>query len=348
MAVALLLAAGSGERLGSERAKALVMLAGQPMLYWSIEALRGVEAIERIVVALPEGEEAPAGTIGVAGGDVRSASVRAALGAGDGDPVIVHDAARPLAEPLLFERVLEELARGGCDGAIAATPVTDTIKSADDSRAVRETLERSSLWAVQTPQAFRRPALERALDVDEEVLAAATDDAWLVERAGGRVRLVEAAPENLKVTTPTDLQLAGLLLRQRRHLAVVRRIIESVNEGRMEAPFADYHDDVVWDVSRMQSTLGDADDIYRGHEGVRESWRNWLSAWETVQFEIERLFPIGDHVIQFQRQRMRGRHSGIDLELRDYAQVWTFRGDKIAAMRLFADREEAVRFAQEN
>jgi 2-C-methyl-D-erythritol 4-phosphate cytidylyltransferase len=215
MAVALLLAAGTGERLGSDRAKAFVPLAGKPMVQWSVEALQGVQVVERIVVALPEGEQAPDGTLGVAGGDVRSASMRVALAASAGDPVFVHDAARPLAEPSLFERVLDELAGAGCDGAIAATPVTDTIKSADDSRTVRETLERSSLWAVQTPQAFRRAPLERALDVDEATLAAATDDAWLVERAGGTVRIVPAPAENLKVTTPLDLKVAKLLLSER-------------------------------------------------------------------------------------------------------------------------------------
>jgi 2-C-methyl-D-erythritol 4-phosphate cytidylyltransferase len=215
MAVALLLAAGTGERLGSDRAKAFVPLAGKPMVQWSVEALQGVQVVERIVVALPEGEQAPDGTLGVAGGDVRSASMRVALAASAGDPVVVHDAARPLAEPSLFERVLDELAGAGCDGAIAATPVTDTIKSADDSRTVRETLERSSLWAVQTPQAFRRAPLERALDVDEATLAAATDDAWLVERAGGTVRIVPAPAENLKVTTPLDLKVAKLLLSER-------------------------------------------------------------------------------------------------------------------------------------
>jgi 2-C-methyl-D-erythritol 4-phosphate cytidylyltransferase len=215
VAVALLLAAGTGERLGSERAKAFVMLAGRPMLEWSLDALRAVAAVDRVVVAVPEGEHAPPGTQEVRGGAVRSGSVRAALAAGRGDPVVVHDAARPLAEASLFERVLDELAAGGCDGAIAAAPVTDTVKRTGSDRLVKETLDRSSLWAVQTPQAFRRAALERALDADESMLAAATDDAWLVERAGGTVKVVPAPPENLKVTTPVDLRVAELLLRER-------------------------------------------------------------------------------------------------------------------------------------
>jgi 2-C-methyl-D-erythritol 4-phosphate cytidylyltransferase len=214
VAVALIVAAGSGERLGAPRPKAFVTLAGKPMVQWSVEALRAVPSVERIVVALPEGETAPEGTIGVPGGAVRSASVRAALeAAGPGDPVIVHDAARPLVTAVAVEGTLAAL--DGADAAIAAAPVADTIKEADADGTVRATLDRSRLWAVQTPQTFRRDALERALDVDDDTLAAATDDAWLVERAGGTVRVVSAPPENLKITTTADLHRAELLLRDR-------------------------------------------------------------------------------------------------------------------------------------
>jgi 2-C-methyl-D-erythritol 4-phosphate cytidylyltransferase len=184
------------------------------MLEWSVEALRAVAAVRRIVVALPEGCDAPAGTLGVAGGAHRSLSVLAALRAAEGDPVIVHDAARPLLTPALVQAALDELAAHDCDAVIAAAPVTDTIKEARDG-VVTRTLQRSSLWAVQTPQVFRRAALERALAAPAEVLAGATDDAWLVERAGGTVRVVAAPAENLKVTTPGDLQVAELALRAR-------------------------------------------------------------------------------------------------------------------------------------
>jgi len=215
MAVALLVAAGSGERLGASRPKAFVVLAGRPMLEWSLAALRAA-GIDDVVVALPPGERAPEGCLGVAGGVTRSASVRAALAAApaarDG-AVVVHDAARPLVEPELFARTIEALAEA--DAAIAAARVTDTIKLAGPDRRVTATLDRSTLWAIQTPQAFRRAVLEAALDVGDEVLAAATDDAWLVERAGGTVRVVESSPANLKVTTPHDLQIAELLLRDR-------------------------------------------------------------------------------------------------------------------------------------
>jgi 2-C-methyl-D-erythritol 4-phosphate cytidylyltransferase len=219
MAVALIVAAGRGERLGSGRPKALVMLAGRPMLAWSIETLRAVAAVSEIVIALPPGEldAAPAGTVAVAGGATRSESVRGALHASaGGDPVIVHDAARPLAGPALFDRALADLEQYACDAAIAAAPVSDTIKQvADDGRTVQSTLDRTRLWAVQTPQVFRRAALERALAAPPELLAAATDDAWLIERAGGVVRVVQSDPGNLKVTTLTDLHVAELLLRER-------------------------------------------------------------------------------------------------------------------------------------
>ena len=191
------------------------------MLQWSIEALRSVAAIEQIVVALPPDalSEAPSGTIGVAGGAVRSASVREALRVcPSGDPVVVHDAARPLAPARLFERALEQLERSGADAVIAAAPVSDTIKEVGaDGRTVARTLERARLWAVQTPQVFRRDALERALmGASDSALAGATDDAWLVEQAGGAVEVVESSPANLKITTPMDLTLAELLLAEAR------------------------------------------------------------------------------------------------------------------------------------
>jgi len=209
-ATALLVAAGRGERLGSGGPKALVVVSGRPLLEWSLDALRAVPAIERIVVALPPGVAAPAGTIGVPGGAERSHSVRNALAAAPGDPVLVQDAARPLLTRELAERCLEAL--DGVDAAIAAARVTDTTKEAGDDGLVTRTLDRRRLWAVQTPQAFRRAALEAVLAQPDDVLAAATDDASLVEAAGGRVRLVEAPRENLKVTTPVDLRVAELLL----------------------------------------------------------------------------------------------------------------------------------------
>jgi len=220
MAVALIVAAGRGERLGSGRPKALVMVAGRPMLAWSVASLEAVAAVERIVVALPAEalDAAPHGVQAVAGGQARSQSVREALlAAGDGDPVIVHDAARPLAGPDLFQRALAELESSGADAVVAAARVSDTIKEAgEDGRTVLRTLERDRLWAVQTPQVFRRVALDQVFEsASDELLASATDDAWLIERAGGTVRVVESQPENIKITTPADLHVAELLLAER-------------------------------------------------------------------------------------------------------------------------------------
>jgi 2-C-methyl-D-erythritol 4-phosphate cytidylyltransferase len=129
--------------------------------------------------------------------------------------VIVHDAARPLARSRLFERALSELTTSGADAVIAAVPVPDTIKEVRaDSRMVVRTLDRSGLWAIQTPQVFRRAPLEEALS-DDELVAQATDDAWLIEQRGGLVRVIDAGQPNFKVTNPDDLRLAELLLAER-------------------------------------------------------------------------------------------------------------------------------------
>jgi 2-C-methyl-D-erythritol 4-phosphate cytidylyltransferase len=223
VAIALVVAAGSGQRLGAERPKALVEVAGRPLLQWSLDVLGAMREIDRIVVALPPHDpvlpaaiDAPAGTLAVAGGAVRSESVALALAAaGPGGPVVIHDAARPLLTADLVQRTIAAVGGAGVDGAVAAAAVTDTIKRADTAGRVQETLERSTLWAVQTPQVFRREALERALAVPQDVLAQATDDAWLVERCGGCVVVVAAPRENLKVTTPLDLGAAEALLLRR-------------------------------------------------------------------------------------------------------------------------------------
>ena len=141
----------------------------------------------------------------------RSASVRNALAAApEARTAVVHDAARPLVTRELVESCVAALI--GVDGAIAAAPVTDTIKQAFPDGTVERTLDRSRLWAIQTPQVFRADALRRALDADEATLAAATDDASLVESAGGSIRVVEAPAENFKVTSAADLARAESLL----------------------------------------------------------------------------------------------------------------------------------------
>lgn len=213
--VALLVAAGRGERLGHPEPKAFVPCAGRPLMAWSLDALHAVDDIEHVVAALPPGVTAPHGTHGVTGGAERSHSVRAALHAAPAsDWVLVHDAARPMLTPLIVRACLDVMAEEDCDAAIAAAPVADTIKEGAGEVVVR-TLDRSHLWAVQTPQLFRRDALERALGMGDAALAAATDDASLIEQFGGEVRLVPTSGQNFKVTTPADLHLAELILRDR-------------------------------------------------------------------------------------------------------------------------------------
>ncbi len=186
-----------------------------------MQALRAA-GITDIVIALPPqdaippGFWLPEGTVGVPGGRERSHSVRAALEASSGDPVLVHDAARPLVTKALIDAALAALDDDpDLAAAIVAAPVTDTIKRSADGVHVAETLDRSQLWAVQTPQVFRREWLQRALAAPDDIVAAATDDASLVEALGGRVGLVRSSPENFKITTPHDLRVAELLLGER-------------------------------------------------------------------------------------------------------------------------------------
>ncbi|HEX6582146.1 MAG TPA: 2-C-methyl-D-erythritol 4-phosphate cytidylyltransferase [Thermoleophilaceae bacterium] len=206
--VGIVPAGGSGERLGADRPKAFVVCAGRPLIEWSLEVLDSV--CDRVVVAAPEGyDDAPDR---VRGGDSRSASVRNALAeAPEATVVVVHDAARPLVTRELVERCLAAL-EPGIDGAIAAVPMTDTVKEvALDGRVLR-TLDRSALWAIQTPQVFKADILRRALHRDAAALAAATDDAWLVDDIGGVITVVESFPENIKVTRDSDLRIVEALL----------------------------------------------------------------------------------------------------------------------------------------
>src|SRR5262245_5914140 len=227
---AIVVAAGSGVRMGADAPKALIPLAGRPMLAWSLAALEGVDAV---VVAAPPGHvdetaaiarEVRPGAAVVAGGRSRAESVAAGLAALPPETglVLVHDAARPLLTPAIVAAVLAALP--GADGAIAARPVADTLKrAAGEEPVVAATVDRAPLWAAETPQGFHAPALRRAVAAaaDEGRLAAATDCASLVEAVGGRVRLVATPGPNLKVTTPADLALAEHLLRGARRTGVV-------------------------------------------------------------------------------------------------------------------------------
>jgi 2-C-methyl-D-erythritol 4-phosphate cytidylyltransferase len=214
-------AAGSGERLGAGGPKALVAVCGRPMIEWSLAALRDAVSVGPIVVAVPPGEPSAIGApsaddlVIVEGGASRSESVAAAVGPVKTEFVVVHDAARPLVTAELVDAVVADLIEDrDCAAVVAAAPLTDTVKEVARGREVDRTLDRSSLWAAQTPQAFRTEALRAGLS-STGLLAQATDDAMLVERLGRRVLLHEAPPENIKVTTPLDLRVAELLLAER-------------------------------------------------------------------------------------------------------------------------------------
>ena len=218
---AVIVAAGQGDRLGLDRPKAFAKLKGRPLLAESLERLEASEWVEAIVlVAPPEweepsilvAEEIGAGkvTACVPGGETRAESVRAGVAEVESDAlvVLVHDAARPLLPEDVVERVLAPLGEGW-DGAVPALPVADTLKRAAEDGSVVETVDRARLHAVQTPQAFLAPILREALADD---LGDASDCATLVERRGGRVRMVEGDRRLLKVTTQADLAFVETLL----------------------------------------------------------------------------------------------------------------------------------------
>jgi len=202
------------------------------MIEWSIEAFRACGSVRSIVVATPPGHAQELDgddLVVVPGGATRAQSVANALAAAEAELVAIHDAARPLLTAALVEALVAAL--GGAPeavGVIAATPVTDTIKRAagtsdafvfsevtNASLVIDGTVDRSQLWAAQTPQLFRAAALREALEVDAETRDAATDEAMLVEATGGRVLIHPTPAENLKVTTPLDLEIAELLLARR-------------------------------------------------------------------------------------------------------------------------------------
>ncbi|HEU0194475.1 MAG TPA: 2-C-methyl-D-erythritol 4-phosphate cytidylyltransferase [Gaiellales bacterium] len=220
---AIVVAAGEGRRLGADRPKAFVGFGGRVLLAHSVELLERHPAVDAIVLVVPAGWEEPATLVAdelaagkvraaVAGGPSRSESVQAGLRevGREAGVIVVHDAARPLADADLLDRVLAGLA-GGADGVVPGLPVADTIKRVRNGT-VSETLERTELRAVQTPQAFLARALRAGYERPAAELAAATDCAGLVESAGMTVAVVDGSPANVKLTGPEDLRLAEALL----------------------------------------------------------------------------------------------------------------------------------------
>ncbi|HWD55924.1 MAG TPA: 2-C-methyl-D-erythritol 4-phosphate cytidylyltransferase [Acidimicrobiales bacterium] len=220
----IVVAGGSGRRFGEP--KQFSSLGGRPVLAWAVEACRRVS--DGVVLVVPADVDAddpayPAhagADVVVAGGATRADSVRHGLDAVPvaADIVVVHDAARPLAPPALFAAVLAALREEGVVGAVPGLAPNDTIKVVDEAMNVTSTLDRTALVAVQTPQAFRAVALRAAhahAGTGTGSGGAATDDAMLVEAAGGRVRVVPGHDDNLKITTPDDLATAERLLAER-------------------------------------------------------------------------------------------------------------------------------------
>lgn len=221
-ASAIIVAAGSGSRLGSVTPKAFIQLGSRSLLYYSLRTIAQVPALCEAVVTVPAGMEAAAGAeaaraglkipVKIApGGIERQDSVRIglALTGAESDCVVIHDAARPFATPAMFDQALRAASEHGA--AIAAIAVADTLKRVE-SGAIVATIPRAALYQAQTPQAFRRDLLKRAHRHALENNIAATDDADLVERIGASVRIVDGSPLNLKITTPADLEIAQALV----------------------------------------------------------------------------------------------------------------------------------------
>jgi 2-C-methyl-D-erythritol 4-phosphate cytidylyltransferase len=210
---AILVAAGRGERLGTDQPKAFAKLGELPLLAEPLRRLDESEWIDAVVLVAPAGWEEPAILLAeelgcskvhacVAGGATRADSVRAGVAevADDAAVVLVHDAARPLLPDEVVERVIAPLSEGW-DGVVPGLAVADTLKRVGADGGVAETVARDGLWAVQTPQAFPADTLRRAVAGGGE----ATDCAGLVEAHGGRIKVVPGDPRLLKVTTPDDL-----------------------------------------------------------------------------------------------------------------------------------------------
>ena len=230
----LIAAAGSGRRMGAAGNKLLLPLAGRPVLAWTLEAALACAAIRWIgVIGQPVDEEAINALVAAAraarsdaapvcwirGGENRQESVSRGLAAlpPEAQLVLIHDGARALVQPDLLAACGEALRQAAAEGAgvIAATPVTDTIKQVDASGTVSGTPERSGLWAAQTPQGFAVQQLRRAHAEAEAHGWSVTDDAALFERLGLPVRVLEAPPSNLKLTTRFDLTVAEAVLAAR-------------------------------------------------------------------------------------------------------------------------------------
>jgi 2-C-methyl-D-erythritol 4-phosphate cytidylyltransferase len=218
-AVALLAAAGRGERLGGEVPKALLRVTGRSLLDFALETIDACQEVEGLIVAAPPDvltEVADVAKVSkkllavVEGGESRHTSIQNALEAVPNgfDAVLCHDVARPFASAELFTLVLTAL--DAADGAVPTVPVHDTVKRVNEGM-IAETLSRDGLALAQTPQAFRREALEAAYRAALIEGFEGTDDSVIVERSGYKVVSVPGDALNLKLTTAADLRVAAAL-----------------------------------------------------------------------------------------------------------------------------------------
>ena len=210
----LVAAGGRGERLDAPGVppKQFRTLGGRTLLEWSVDVLRaaGCDPVIAVVPADTDPSLIPDGVQMRPGGDTRQASVWSGLEVIEQEHVVVHDGARPFASRSLFHRTLEALVHH--DAAVAAVPLDETLKLVSGEDVVT-TIDRSGLWAIQTPQAFRTEVLRDAHQRANADGYTATDDAGLVERYGGRVCVVRGARTNIKLTYPEDFELAEALLK---------------------------------------------------------------------------------------------------------------------------------------
>ena len=226
---AIIVAAGSGSRLGYSEPKAFVELGGQTMLYYSLRTIRAVASVAEVIVAIPP-EKEPQALLAAQQAGVRvplrltpggaerqdSVGIALSLASTESGVIVVHDAARPFAPAALFDACIEAAVRSG--GAIAAIAVVDTLKEAAQG-VITATRPRQGLYAAQTPQAFKRELLIAGHRLGAPQPLPATDDAYLVERMGAAVEIVAGSALNFKITTPEDLRLARALIASDRELA---------------------------------------------------------------------------------------------------------------------------------
>jgi 2-C-methyl-D-erythritol 4-phosphate cytidylyltransferase len=225
--IAIIPAAGLGRRFGPGGDKPFQLLGGKPLIIWPLEALQAMPEISEIIPVLrPEDAESAQKTFEhfgitkirgiVPGGKERQDSVYYGLRFVENKRsiVLVHDGARPLAGRAFIQGMIAEMAqcRGSFDGIVPGIPVKATIKEGKDSF-VRKTLKRHNLWAIQTPQIFEFEKLWKAYEQAMEEKHYATDDAAVLERYGGRIRIVTGSYRNIKITTPEDLVIAEALLK---------------------------------------------------------------------------------------------------------------------------------------